>query len=61
MVDVSGWDEKSIDDLDYAAGEWEVSLDKSASAALAADNGYDVSCLLYELNSQATSDVGPAG
>jgi hypothetical protein len=36
-------------------------LDESASAALAANNAYNVSCLLDELNSQAAGDISPTG
>jgi hypothetical protein len=47
--------------LDYATSKGEVALDESASAALAADNAYNVSCLLDDLNLQAAGDVSPAG
>jgi hypothetical protein len=47
--------------LDDAAGEVEVALDEGASAALAADKSDYVSALLEHLNSQAASDISPAG
>ena len=47
--------------MDYATSEGEVVLDESASAALAADTAYNVSCLLDDLNLQAAGDVSPAG
>ncbi len=49
--DISWWDEKRIDYLYHPTGEGEIPFNKSASAALATDKGYNISCLLDKLNS----------